>query len=94
VKFKPWAIRLTGQAICFTASEGLAYKCPLEAPLELLPTFQLKGLSKEEIRVVRSEWYDNKGGSQTCTLTRGSGKRSLHRFAIGERPLAVRLHGE
>jgi len=46
-------IRVTGQAICFTASEGLAYKCPLEAPLELLPTFQLKGLIEEVIRVVR-----------------------------------------
>ena len=44
---------MTGQAICLTASEGLAYKCPLVAPLELLPTFQLKGLSEEVIGVIR-----------------------------------------
>ena len=45
------------------------------------------------VEAVHSERYDNNGGSRTCTLARSSGGRSFLRFAIGERPQAVRLHG-
>ena len=35
---------MTGQAICFTASEGLAYKCPLEAKSLASPQFIRSGM--------------------------------------------------
>ncbi len=36
---------MTGQAICFTASEGLAYKCPLEAKSLASPQFVRGGMT-------------------------------------------------
>ena len=36
---------MTGQAICFTASEGLAYKCPLEAKSLASPQFIRSGMT-------------------------------------------------
>ena len=84
---------MTGQAICFTASEGLAYKCPLEAKSLASPQFIRSGMTTIRfqfvhlytvVEAVHSERYDNKGGSRTCTLARSSGRRSFLRFAISE----------
>ena len=36
---------MMGQAICFTASEGLAYKCPLEAKSLASPQFIRNGMT-------------------------------------------------